>query len=170
MGRISISLPDSLMAKLEPIKNGVNISQLCREALEQRVEAYERAAMLNGNDLDMDALVSRLRSERDLFGGKFEELGRCNAVAWLTAAPYLEIQTVVNNNHSNAMGDYKLPRAAFNVMKQDLKGVKLSCEGPQAVVYKTAWLDYVNAVWINVVERMEEKSAVAGQESNGSGD
>ena len=37
MGRISISLPDSLMAKLEPIKNGVNISQLRREALEQRV-------------------------------------------------------------------------------------------------------------------------------------
>jgi hypothetical protein len=170
MVRISISLPDSLMAKLEPIKNGVNISQLCREALEQRIEAYERAAKLNGNDLDMDALVGRLRGERDLFGGKFEELGQRNAVAWLTSAPYLEIQTVATNNHSGAMGDCKLPRAAFNVMKQDMKGVKLSCEGPQTVVYKTAWLDYVNAVWTNVVERMEEPVAVAAQETRGSGD
>ena len=71
------------------------------------------------------------------------------------------------------MGDYKLPHAAFNAMKQDMKGVKLNCEGPRTVVYKTAWLDYVNAVWTNVVERMEEPVAVAiqeSQESRGSDD
>ena len=156
MGRISISLPDSLMAKLEPIKNGVNISQLCREALEQRVAAYERAVKLDGNDLDLDALVHRLRGERDLFGGKFEQLGKNNAAAWLTTASYLEVQNIATYNHSGGMHKYKLPRAAFNTMKQDMQGVKLSCEGPQAVVYKTAWLDYVKAVWSEVVDRTEK--------------
>ena len=86
MGRISISLPDSLMAKLEPIKDGINISQLCREALEQRVAAYQRAASRNGNDLDLDTLVQRLRRERDLFGGKFEQRANDNAAAWLSTA------------------------------------------------------------------------------------
>ena len=170
MGRISISLPDSLMAKLEPIKNGVNISQLCREALEQRVAAYERAANLNGDDLDLDALVHRLRGERDLFGGKFEQLGKNNAITWLTTAPYLEIQTIATHNHSAGIHNYKLPRAAFNVMKQDMQGVKLSCEGPQAVVYKTAWLDYVNAVWSDVVERLDGSSTAAVNGSKESDD
>ena len=139
MGRISISLPDSLMVKLEPIKDEINISQLCREALEQRVAAYQRAASRNGNDLDFDALVQRLRGERDKFGGKFEELGKNNAAAWLTVASYLEIQNVAEHCHSNGMLKYKLPRAAFSAMKQDMQEMKLSCDGAQAVVYKTAF-------------------------------
>ena len=156
MGRISISLPDSLIAKLEPIKDGINISQLCREALEQRVAAYQRAASRKGSDLDFNALVHRLREERDRFGGKFEQLGKNNAAAWLAAAPYLEIQNVAEHSHPNGMHKYKLPRAAFNTMKQDMQQVKLSCDGRQAVVYKTAWLDYVKAVWSQVVDRLEE--------------
>ena len=159
MGRISISLPDSLMAKLEPIKDGINISQLCREALEQRVAAYHRAASRNGNDLDFDALVHRLRGERELFGGKFEQLGKDNAAAWLSNASYLEIQNVADHNHSYGMHKYKLPRAAFSAMKQDMQEVKLGCDGPQAMVYKTAWLDYVKAVWSQVVDRIEEPAA-----------
>jgi len=159
MGRISISLPDSLMAALEPIKDGINISQLCRDALEQRVAAYHRAASRNGNDLDFDALVHRLRGERELFGGKFEQLGRDNAAAWLSTASYLEIQDVATHGHSDGMRKYKLPRAAFSAMKQDMQEVKLGCDGPQAVVYKTAWLDYVKAVWSQVVDRLEEPAA-----------
>ena len=159
MGRISISLPDSLMAKLEPIKDEINISQLCREALEQRVAAYQRAASRNGNDLDFDALVHRLRGERDKFGGKFEQLGKSNAAVWLTVASYLEIQNVAGHGRTNGMLKYKLPRSAFNAMKQDMQEVKLTCDGPQAVVYKTAWLDYVKAVWSEAVELMEEPGA-----------
>ena len=156
MGRISISLPDSLLAKLEPIKEGINISQLCREALEQRVVAYERAADRNGNNLDFDALLHRLREERDRFGGKFEQLGKNNAAAWLSTGTYLEIQNVAEHSHSDRMHKYKLPRPAFNVMKQDMEDVKLTCDGPQAVVYKTAWLDYVKTVWSEIVDRIEE--------------
>ena len=159
MGRISISLPDSLMASLEPIKDGINISQLCRDALEQRVAAYHRAASRNGNDLDFDALVHRLRGEWELFGGKFEQLGKDNAAAWLSTASYLEIQDVATHGHSDGLRKYKLPRAAFSAMKQDMQEVKLSCDGPQAVVYKTAWLDYVKAVWSQVVDRIEEPAA-----------
>ena len=166
MGRISISLPDSLMASLEPIKDGINISQLCRVALEQRVAAYHRAASHNGNGLDLDTLVQRLRGERDLFGGKFEQLGRSNATAWLTTASYLEIQNIATNHHSGEMYKYKLPTAAFKVMKLDMHGVKLSCDGLQAVVYKTAWLDYVKAVWCDIFERLEGSSAVAVEKSD----
>ncbi len=166
MGRISISLPDSLIAKLEPIKDGINISQLCREALEQRVEAHQRASNREGQELNLDALVQRLRGERELFGGKFEELGKNNAATWLSTASYLEIQSVAERGDSEGMPKYKLPRAAFNTMKQDMQEMTLSCDGSQAVVYKTAWLDYVKAVWSDIVEQLEGTSAVVVSESD----
>lgn len=166
MGRISISLPNNLIAKLEPIKDRINVSRLCREALELRVAAYERAASHDGNNLDFDALVHRLRSERDLFGGKFEQLGKNNAATWLATASYLEIQSIASHNHSDGMHRYKLPRGAFNVMKQDMQEESLSCEGIQAVVYKTAWLDYVKSVWSEVVDRIEESGIGPANQPN----
>ena len=165
MGRISISLPDSLIAKLEPIKDGINISQLCREALEQRVAAYQRAANRSGQELDLDALVLRLRGERDLLGGKFEQLGKNNAAAWLATSSYLEIQNIATHVLPDRMHKYKLPRAAFNAMKNDMQGMKLSCDGTQALVYKTAWLDYVKTVWSDIVEQLEGSSVVRVKES-----
>ena len=166
MGRISISLPDSLLAKLEPIKDRVNISQLCREALEQRVASYERAANRNGKDLDMDALLLRLRGERDLFGGKFEQLGKNNAATWLSTASYLEIQSIATHNHSDGMHKYKLPSAPFNAMKQDMQVVKSTFDRPQAVVYKTAWLDYVKTVWSDIVGHLEGSSGAWAKETD----
>ena len=57
------------------------------------------------------------------------------------------------------MHKYKLPLAAFNVMKEDMSQVNLTCDGPQAVVYKTAWLDYVRTVWSAIIDQIGEPDA-----------
>ena len=153
MSRISISIPDQLMAKLEPIKDGINISQLCREALERRVAAFERAA---GHEaLDLDGLVKRLRDERSTEESKFEDLGKENAGRWLNAVSFLELKNVADNPSSSNLPKYKLPRAAFQIMKQDMAEANASCEGGQAIAYKTAWLDYVRSVWAQVVDQLD---------------
>ena len=153
MSRISISIPDELMAKLEPIKDGINISQLCREALERRVDAFERAA---GHEaLDLDGLVKRLRDERSMEESKFEDLGKDNAGRWLSVVSYLELKNVAEIPSSSNLPKYKLPSAAFKTMKQDMAEANVSCEGGQAVAYKTAWLDYVRTVWARVGNQIE---------------
>ena len=154
MPRISISIPDKLMAKLEPIKDGINISQMCREALERRVAAFERAA---GNDaLDLDGLVNRLRDEKSGEETKFEDLGKSNAGFWLSAVSFLELKNIAENPSSSNMYKYKLPRAAFKIMKQDMAEADVDCEGGHAVAYKTTWLDYVLFVWARVVDQIED--------------
>ena len=156
MARISISIPDKLMARLEPIKDNINISKLCREALEQRINAFERAARREGDVLDLDSLVLRLREEKDASGGQFEDVGRQNAVAWLNTVSYVEFKNVVEASDSSNMDKYKLPRAAFRAMKQDMAEANAGCEGAQAVAYKTAWLDHVRSVWVQIVDRLED--------------
>ena len=155
MTRISISVPDSLIARLEPIKDSINISQLCREALEQRVGAFEWAADRGGDDPDSESLVLRLREEREVFEGRFELLGREGAAAWLNFASYPDVKSVTDNHAPPSMLKYRLPRAAFKVLKHDMEEAKLDCEGPHAVVYKTAWLDHVRAVWTQIVDGHE---------------
>ena len=156
MARISISIPDKLMKRLEPIKDNINISKLCREALEQRINAFERAARREGDVLDLDSLVLRLREEKDASGVQFEEVGRQNALAWLNTVSYVEFKNVAEASESSNMEKYKLPRAAFRDMKQFMGEANAGCEGTPAVTYKTAWLDHVRSVWSQVVDRLED--------------
>ena len=158
MARISISIPDKLMARLEPIKDSINISRLCREALDQRINAFERAARREGDVLDLDSLVLRLRQEKEASGVQFEEVGRQNAVAWLNAASYVEFKNVAEASDSSNMDKYKLPRAAFRDMKQVMGEANAGCEGAPAVTYKTAWLDHVRSVWGNIGDRLEDSN------------
>ena len=159
MARISISIPDGLLARLEPVKESINISQLCREALERRIMTFERAAVQSGHELDTDRLVERLREERDVDGGKFEELGKSNAAAWMSIASYLEFKVVADDRRSTNMRSYKLPRAAFATMKQHMENLNASLDGAQAIAYKTAWLDSVRAVWSQIVDQLEPKDS-----------
>ena len=154
MTRISVSIPEKLMAKLDPIKDSINISQLCRESLERRVAEYERAA---GHDaLDFDELVQRLRDERAIEESKFEDLGKTNAGHWLSTVTYIELKSIAEGFDSSNIYRYKLPKAAFKVMKQDMTEANVDCEGGHAVTYKTAWLDYVRSVWIEAADQLEE--------------
>ena len=154
MARISISIPDKLMAKLEPMKEGINISQLCREALEHRVAAFDRAS--GYEDLDLDGLVKRLSDERFSETSKFEDLGKDNAGRWLNSVSFLELKNVAENPSSSNMPKYKLPLTAFKIMKRDMVEAKVSCENGQASAYKTAWLEYVRSVWTQVEDRTED--------------
>ena len=154
MARLSISIPDELMARLEPVKAEINVSQLCREALERRIASFERATNGKSEELDLESLVSRLRDEQEIAEGKFEELGRKNALTWLSNSPFIELRSVAEAPAPGNMCKYRLPYAAFRVMKHDMDESATSCEGPQAVVYKTAWVDYVKTVWADVVKRL----------------
>ncbi len=156
MPRISVSLPEELTAGLEAIKGTINVSQVCREALEQRLAVFKRAAEQQGEDLNMVDLIDRLREERRLIDGKFENFARRNAVSWLRTSSYMEIKSVAVNHNSSNMTKYKLPRGAFQIMKKDMGREKLSCEGVEAIMYKTAWLDRVRAVWTEVEEQADD--------------
>ena len=150
MPRISVSLPEELIRRLEPIKDRINISQVCREALERRAAAFERAAEEQGDDTHLVSLIARLREEKEVVEGKFEELGRRAAAVWLSTASYAELSETMENQSTSEMDKYRLPRPAFRIMRRDMKEAAVSSEGAHAVAYKTAWLDYVRSVWSQV--------------------
>ncbi len=168
MARISINITSDLMARLDPIKHQINVSELCREAIEQRVSAFEGAAGNKGGELDIDELVTRLREEAVKDVGKFERLGQESAASWLTATSYDEFLSVAEAQNISNMQKYKLPRAAFKTMKRDMAHAKSDSDGSQAKEYKTAWLDFVRMVWTQVAPQLKPEGALVS--NNGDGD
>lgn len=152
MARIRVDLPDEIMEKLERVKHRINISQVCREALDRRMAGIGE----KGEGLDIENLIPRLREEKAQVEGKWEELGRRNAVIWLDGASYLELKAVTTDESSTAIDRYKLPPSAFRLMRLDTKEAQGSCRGHHAVAYKTAWLHYVRKVWQQVAAEPDQ--------------
>ena len=165
MSRISISVSEELMARLEPVKERINVSHVCREALERRIGSLERASEQGSEELDLEGLIDRLREERTVAEGRFEQLGRRNAATWLATASYAELKRVAENHVTVSMEKYKLPRSCFRQMKQDMEAAKVGSDGLHSVAYKTSWLDYVRAIWAQLLERVEDTNGARAAEA-----
>ena len=80
--RIGINIPDSLNRRMEPLKGTMNVSQVCRDAIEAYVEDYERASARV--DLDgLDDALTRLTAGPDRMEVDWGELGWNDARAWM---------------------------------------------------------------------------------------
>lgn len=152
MARIRVDLPDEIMGKLKRLKHRIKISQVCREALDRRLATIGE----KGEGLDIENLIPRLREERVLVEGKWEELGRRNATIWLDGASYLELKAVTTDESPSDMDRYKLPPSAFRLMRLETKEAQGSCRGHHAVAYKSAWLHYVREIWQQVVAELDQ--------------
>ena len=93
MVRLGINVPDKLLERLKPFKGSINISQVCRDALESQVSAYERA----NHELEKDGLdevVQRFRKDLALREVDWEALGHQDARVWVELASLDDLETV----------------------------------------------------------------------------
>lgn len=87
--RLGISIPNDLHRRLEPLKQYVNVSQICREAIEERIRCYEKA-LTSQSDEDIISAVEqtwkqelRMRAIIEVDWG----MSACDdARTWVTAA------------------------------------------------------------------------------------
>jgi len=81
---------------MEPIKNRVNISQICREAIKQWVEAYENS--LNKVEHDqMEEKINQLKTAWEPYVVDWEELGREDAKIWADKASPEQFKIFAHN-------------------------------------------------------------------------
>ena len=87
--RIGINVPNELLQRLEPLKPELNISQVCREALEAKAESYEQMQARLG-DAGVREAVARVWEQEKEFRAAidfdWETLGYEDARAWVKAA------------------------------------------------------------------------------------
>lgn len=80
--RIGVNIPDDLHRRLKRLKGTVNVSQVCREAVQAYLEDHERAAARLESD-GADAVVERLYPGDSHLLVDWEELGWNDARDWV---------------------------------------------------------------------------------------
>ena len=95
--RIGINVPNELLQRLAPLKPELNISQVCREALEAKAASYERMRERLADDAIIEVVIgiSEKVSGREhtylallstIAVDDWEQLGYEDAVAWVQVA------------------------------------------------------------------------------------
>ena len=87
--RIGINIPNELHRRLKPLKEYINISQICREAIEERTRCYEKA-LASRHDQDVAKAIERVweeeREMRAVLDVDWGALGCEDAKSWVTTA------------------------------------------------------------------------------------
>lgn len=87
--RIGVNIPKELHQRLQPLKGTMNISQICREALEAHVEKYEKFIGWLGSD-DAKEVVAEIcereRQRKAMVEVDWEMIGYQDAKDWAQAA------------------------------------------------------------------------------------
>lgn len=87
--RLGINIPNDLHRRLVPLKQHVNVSQICREAIEHRIRPYEKALASRSNE-DVAKAIERVweeeRSMRKIVEVDWGTLGYKDAKCWIEKA------------------------------------------------------------------------------------
>ena len=83
--RLGINIPNSLHKRIRPIKDKINVSQICRDAIERWVNAYESSLDSIEHD-DLSGKISQLKSAWKYIDIDWEEIGRQDAKIWTEKA------------------------------------------------------------------------------------
>ena len=173
--RIGLNIPDDLLTRLEPLKPSINVSQVCREAIEAYVDSYERASMMIENDGTLQE-AERIWCQEESRTIDWEELGYVDGKAWVERA---ELEDLENLFHNLGVAKRK-NREPFIPFWRYIPGTKdfghqrgehaewfiWQCELDQTGnpyisaerEYTRGWLAYVTAVWQQVDQRRRARA------------
>ena len=87
--RIGINIPNELHRRLEPLKQYINVSLICREAIEDRMGCYEKALASCRNQDVVRAIERAWKEERKMRAiveVDWGMLGCEDAKSWVTVA------------------------------------------------------------------------------------
>ena len=185
--RIGINVPNELLQRLEPLKPELNISQVCREALEAKASRYERMR----ERLDDPAVQQAMRRvwEREqefraIVTVDWEQLGYEDAVAWVQAATLQDWQDLHKRqeflrrqgrpesapipprlpdvkNFDDRLGEY--PGWDTNQSEEFIdwlhyENISLDVAAADRE-YRAAWMTYANAAWEHFRQMEKEYAA-----------
>lgn len=176
--RIGVNIPGELIKRIEPLRPLLNVSQICREAIETYARNCDRAARLDEVDL-LEAESERLLGQERRVNVDWEDMGYQDGKAWTHASDLEDFEDAFHNFAiAQRNGATWLPWM-FQRERQRQANIKdywrrqaehtewftqqcaLHPEAnpfPEAErLYTAGWLAYVGTVWRMIQERREER-------------
>ena len=171
--RLGISIPNNLLEQFKPLKDTYNLSQICREAIQKRIESYERAqrqSIDDGMEGDADRLWQEYHKKTVL---DWEAIGRDDAKNWVPLATLEDFENLFHNvairkKKSGDLGAFLQYRHVPGTKRFEdhqpehenwfTRQCELDADSNPYIWAKTeyyhGWFSYVTAVWHMVKDRI----------------
>lgn len=91
MGRISVSLPDSLLERMQAHKNRINFSQVARAAIEKEIRNIE----FREDQKNLIEIIERFRKEKEEHMDTWQKEGFEWGQDWVKKASYSEVESYI---------------------------------------------------------------------------
>jgi hypothetical protein len=168
--KVTLSVPDDLFEKIEKWKGSFNLSKIFQRAIAEAIENKENFQKRLKEEPTMDAIIERLRKEKEEESMSYHELGKQNGLEWAKSASYSDLQyalkwETVAELPGNTIGwdpttDEVLGEYFGGVIQRDLlmgfdetgRGHLMPNEYFQA--WETGWKEAVEEFWKEVEGRI----------------
>ena len=176
--RIGVNIPGELVGRIEALRPLLNVSQVCRDAIETYARNCDRAMRLDEVEL-IEAEAARLLGQESRINVDWEDLGYQDGKAWAQASDLEDFETAFHNfGIAQRRGATWLPWM-MSVQGKGAQSVKNYWQRhvehtewyeqqcalhPEANpfqeaerLYTAGWLAYVGTVWKMIQRQREER-------------
>jgi len=139
---ISITIPKNLYDRLQVVKDALNVSRICQEAIASVVEIEEFKGM---GGQEMETVIERLRAEKRAFVKNCKEMG---FKAGLKEAKELSYEGLV----AIIKGGYPFEYTAS--LEDDINDLKSDDPSFDSGTYMDGWMEGVQEFWKQVKSKL----------------
>ena len=163
--RVTISVPNTLLERLQPLKGRFNISAICQEALEMAI-TYEE---LKVQASEQDNLIERLRVEKSVLLNKVRQEGfelgirSSSKLSYEDFNHFERIQPLAASLDEEVLGylwtflDLKEYPQQARTHDPDFAHL-LEVDPQSRIVFAQSWLEGVLSIWPTIKERVNAES------------
>ncbi len=154
--KVTVSIPDMLHEKMEKWRESFNLSKMFQEAVTEAIQRKEELQRRIREDLDLNQIVERLRTEKMQSEGNYFETGKADGARWARAAHYEDLlyacswEDFATATRDRVLGDYFAEKVARNrLMEVTPEGVNQHLR-----VYLEGWKSGIGQFWNEVRDKL----------------
>jgi hypothetical protein len=160
--RVTIAVPESLFERLQPVKNHLNISAICQEALDMAI-THEEIKQQYSQD---ECIVERLRTEKQVLLQKVQQEGYELGIRSASNLSYKDFQHFERVQPLAASLDEDVLEYLWTYLDSrgypeearihdDAFAHLLEVSPQSRILFSQGWIDGVLSVWTMIKEQVE---------------
>ncbi len=158
--KITVSVPDELHQKMTEWRESFNFSKIFQMAVSSMIQRKEEFQQRMRSNIDMGAIVERLRQEKAESQSESSELGKKEGVKWARSAHYEELQYALrwlpekDPQRNEVMGDYFMTLFASDRELQLIAPEGTAKSNEFVRMFLQGWKEGVEAFWNEIKDKI----------------
>ncbi len=154
--KVTVSIPDMLHEKMEKWRESFNLSKMFQDAVMEAIQKKEDFQKRIREDLDLQEIIERLRSEKARSEGNFFDSGRRDGLLWARSAHYddllyaLDWDDIDNAVKDQILGDFFQEKCKINKLLE----VRQEGLSESFGVYVKGWKSGIVQFWNEIQEKL----------------